>query len=183
VIDVAAGAGHCLGVTEDGSIFSWGEGGSGRLGHGDRDNRMVPTRISSNTMEGFRAVRVAAGIQHSMAVVVATPAAAGEGTGSRLLTWGGGEGGCLGHGDEEDKLVPTLVEGVANVVGVAGDDERSLVCTQEGAVMSFGLNTPGAGDPTLTFALGLGEDVGECVLQPTAIEGLVVDVESGCEEV
>jgi len=55
---------------------------------------------------------VAAGSYHTMAVTDA-----GE-----LFTWGDGRFGKLGHGDDNHKFVPTLVEGLRGqrVVGVAG---------------------------------------------------------------
>ena len=34
VVLVAAGCGHSAAILEDGSLYSWGKGGYGRLGHG-----------------------------------------------------------------------------------------------------------------------------------------------------
>ncbi len=36
---------HSAAVTEDGFLFTWGEGDFGRLGHGDSQSRVVPTRV------------------------------------------------------------------------------------------------------------------------------------------
>ena len=99
---------------------------------------------------------VAAGQNHSLAVTD---------TGA-LLTWGKGEGGRLGHGeDQANKLVPTGVEGAEGVVGVAAGVKVSLISTgAAGAVRSFGADN---------FVLGLGEEVKEALV-PTEIEGLAV---------
>lgn len=35
VITIASGWYHCMAVTEDGALFSWGSGRGGQLGHGD----------------------------------------------------------------------------------------------------------------------------------------------------
>ena len=35
-IAVHSGGKHCLALTSDGEIFSWGEGDDGKLGHGNR---------------------------------------------------------------------------------------------------------------------------------------------------
>lgn len=43
---VAAGAEHTAAVTEDGSLYGWGWGRYGNLGLGDRNDRMVPERVS-----------------------------------------------------------------------------------------------------------------------------------------
>ena len=43
VIAVSAGGCHSLATTADGAFFSWGEGGGGRLGHGeDLSNQLLP---------------------------------------------------------------------------------------------------------------------------------------------
>jgi alpha-tubulin suppressor-like RCC1 family protein len=132
VVDVAAGFYHCLALTTEGSIYSWGNGGHGKLGDGDGTDHdvHVPTRIV-DALEGVhKAVRVAAGDYHSMAVTDT----------GQLLTWGNGGYGRLGHGadDESDKSVPTVVEGVSNVVGVGSGTLASLVSTEGGAVAAWG---------------------------------------------
>ncbi|KAB2618966.1 ultraviolet-B receptor UVR8-like [Pyrus ussuriensis x Pyrus communis] len=43
---VAAGAEHTAAVTEDGSLYGWGWGRYGNLGLGDRNDCMVPERVS-----------------------------------------------------------------------------------------------------------------------------------------
>lgn len=46
-----AGAEHSAAISDDGSVFTWGRGDSGQLGHGDELSRCVPTCIA-----GFMAV-------------------------------------------------------------------------------------------------------------------------------
>ena len=45
VVAVAAGVAHSMAVASDGSVFTWGYGGDGRLGHGDRENQLSPRRV------------------------------------------------------------------------------------------------------------------------------------------
>src|SRR3990167_14045 len=66
----------------------------------------VPTAIAYDT---WRVVCVAAGESHSAIVDAA----------ARVLTFGHGEYGRLGHGDEEGCDVPRLVDCVEGAVGVA----------------------------------------------------------------
>ena len=58
----------------------------------------------------------------------------------RLYTWGKGRAGRLGHGGEEDELVPRLVEGLSGVkiVGVTAGDERTVAWCESGKLYAFG---------------------------------------------
>ena len=98
-------------------------------------------------------VQVAAGNAHSMALTAAG--------GLYTYTWGEGEDGKLGHGDEEHYSVPTVVGGTGAVMDMAGGDYHSLVTTQEGRVLEFGDNEFGQ--------LGLGAEAGDKVTTPVAI--------------
>lgn len=44
---VAAGAEHSAAVTEAGEVYGWGWGRYGNLGLGDRNDRLVPEKVSS----------------------------------------------------------------------------------------------------------------------------------------
>lgn len=44
---VAAGAEHTAAVTEDGELYGWGWGRYGNLGLGDRNDRLIPEKVSS----------------------------------------------------------------------------------------------------------------------------------------
>lgn len=45
VIRIACGWSHTLALCEDGSLFSWGDGTDGRLGHGHERHVAVPTKV------------------------------------------------------------------------------------------------------------------------------------------
>jgi len=72
-------------VTKDGTLWTFGSGDDGALGHNDRNNRLVQTRIEAQHFCNAKIVSVASGISHSAAVTE-------EGT---LYTWGQASG--LGH--------------------------------------------------------------------------------------
>ncbi|XP_027710579.1 inhibitor of Bruton tyrosine kinase isoform X3 [Vombatus ursinus] len=61
----------------------------------------------------------------------------------QVYTCGHGQGGRLGHGDEQTCLVPRLVEGLIghNCSQVAAAKDHTVVLTEEGGVYTFGLNT------------------------------------------
>ncbi|KAG8663128.1 PH, RCC1 and FYVE domains-containing protein 1 [Manihot esculenta] len=133
-----------------GKLFTWGDGDKGRLGHGDKEAKLVPTCVAALVETNF--CRVASG--HSLTVALTTsghvytmgspvygqlgnPHVDGklptrvEGKLSKsfveeiacgayhvavltskteVYTWGKGANGRLGHGDIDDRNVPTLVE-------------------------------------------------------------------------
>ena len=138
-------------VTADGAVWSWGDGGRGQLGHGDLQNQLLPKKIEALT--GQRVVAVSAGIRHSLARTA-------DGT---VWSWGDGEDGMLGHGDEQNQLLPKKVEAFADqrVVAVSAGEDHSLAITADGAVWSWGDGGLGR--------LGHGEDLSNQLL-PKKIE-------------
>jgi hypothetical protein len=62
--------------------------------------------------------------------------------------------------------MPRVVGGLGEVVGMAGGSKHSLVTTEEGRVLTFGLGEDGG-------CLGLGAGVTEA-LTPTAIDGITM---------
>ena len=86
-------------VTEAGDLLMCGEGKFGRLGLGDEDNRTTPTLVARAVFDGEAVLMVACGNVHTAAVT--------EGGG--VYTFGRGEYGQLGHGDEENQLAPRRV--------------------------------------------------------------------------
>ncbi|OMJ72674.1 hypothetical protein SteCoe_28807 [Stentor coeruleus] len=46
VVDIACGSRHCLAMTDNGSLYVWGEGDGGRLGNGRSDNVSRPEPIA-----------------------------------------------------------------------------------------------------------------------------------------
>jgi alpha-tubulin suppressor-like RCC1 family protein len=111
-------------------------------------------------MVGKRVVGVAAGHAHTV-VWTDEGKAYSFGNGSHL--------GCgnLGHGDDEDELVPRLIEGVLvgkRVVGVAAGHAHTVVWTDEGKAYSFGVGPFGR----------LGHGGTKTELVPKLIEGVLV---------
>ena len=84
-------------MTKDSTLWTFGSGDDGALGHTDRNNRLAQTRIEAQHLGNAKIVSVAGGVSHSAAVTE-------EGT---LYTWGNASG--LGHANAEAKLVPTRI--------------------------------------------------------------------------
>uniref|UniRef100_A0A8C9CWF1 E3 ubiquitin-protein ligase HERC2 n=1 Tax=Panthera leo TaxID=9689 RepID=A0A8C9CWF1_PANLE len=129
-VAVNSGGKHCLALSSEGEVYSWGEAEDGKLGHGNRSPCDRPRVIES--LRGIEVVDVAAGGAHSACVT-----AAGD-----LYTWGKGRYGRLGHSDSEDQLKPKLVEALQghHVVDVAcgSGDAQTLCLTDDDTVWSWG---------------------------------------------
>lgn len=96
-IMLACGSTHTLILTEDCLVWSFGNGKSGRLGHGNQtqESVCVPTPVGMQmgiSMEPIRIAMVAAGESHSVALGVC-----GE-----VLCWGLAQDGRLGVWDFDD---------------------------------------------------------------------------------
>ncbi|NP_001288968.1 ultraviolet-B receptor UVR8 [Brassica rapa] len=63
---IACGDSHCLAVTMDGEVQSWGRNQNGQLGLGNTEDSLVPQKIQA--FEGIRIKMVAAGAEHTAAV-------------------------------------------------------------------------------------------------------------------
>jgi alpha-tubulin suppressor-like RCC1 family protein len=73
---VSCGSSHTLAVTVEGTVYSWGCGGGGRLGHGDLRDRFAPTVVEG--LRGSLVTTVAAGFWHSAALVAVPPLTRGR---------------------------------------------------------------------------------------------------------
>ena len=96
---MSAGYSYSLAITADGSIWSWGGGRFGRLGHGDYQLQLLPKKVEA--FAGRRVVAVSTGSAHSLALTA-------DGA---VYAWGLGERGCLGHGEDlSHQLLPKKIE-------------------------------------------------------------------------
>eukprot|EP00277_Geminigera_cryophila_P022957 CAMPEP_0179479202 /NCGR_PEP_ID=MMETSP0799-20121207/57499_1 /TAXON_ID=46947 /ORGANISM="Geminigera cryophila, Strain CCMP2564" /LENGTH=460 /DNA_ID=CAMNT_0021290711 /DNA_START=165 /DNA_END=1548 /DNA_ORIENTATION=- len=158
IVMVAAGGNHSVALGAEGRVWTWGHGESGRLGHNDEEDRLVPTQLAGEALGGAAAVLVAAGCVHTAAVTIQ----------GALWVWGRGSDGRLGLGDCARRLAPTLVGaeaafgqlqvqrlagadaieaqqfGNANIVSVSAGSRHSAAVTEEGILYTWG-NAPGLG--------------------------------------
>ena len=88
VVQVAAGVCHNAALDVSGNVWSFGWGESGRLGHGSHEDELVPRVVDS--LRNIRVRIVSAGCAHTAAVSI----------NGAVFTWGAGDNGQLGHGDE-----------------------------------------------------------------------------------
>jgi alpha-tubulin suppressor-like RCC1 family protein len=134
---VACGKHHTMVVTVDGELWTFGAGRNGQLGHGDNEDKSIPTRVGAFRFGGAKIVMVAAGGEDQHGHYSVAASADGD-----VFTWGFGRQGQLGHNDAENKLVPTKIDrellGGSKVVVVAAGGKHSVVVTKEGELFSWG---------------------------------------------
>ena len=152
VVALSAGAHHSLALTVGGSIWSWGWGVFGQLGHGDLQDQLLPKKVEA--FAGQRVVAVSAGGTHSLATTAD----------GRVWSWGRGNFGRLGNGNEQDQPLPKKIDALADqrVVAVSARAAHSLARTAGGVVWSWGFGRDGQ--------LGLGDVQNQ--LLPNKIEAL-----------
>ena len=141
VSKLSAGTEFMLALTLKGKVYAWGDGVRGQLGYGEDvgDEPQCVPRAVTGDLDGQRVVEVACGKEHAAAVTHA-----GE-----IFTWGAGEHGQLGHGDEESRIAPTVVV----ELGRLGEDQKvcmvacgavhTVALTEERMLYSFGLGFGG----------------------------------------
>ncbi|KAL5216556.1 hypothetical protein ABZP36_007957 [Zizania latifolia] len=141
---IAAGAEHTAAVTEDGDLYGWGWGRYGNLGLGDRNDRLVPEKVSA--VEGEKMVLVACGWRHTITI---------SSSGS-LYTYGWSKYGQLGHGDFEDHLVPHKLEALkdSSISQISGGWRHTMALTSDGKLYGWGWNKFGQ--------VGVGDNVDHC---------------------
>jgi len=148
IVSISGSVFHCLALDAEGEVYSWGRGRSGVLGHGDENDRAVPSRIASlKLVESITAGDRSAAIDER----------------GRLFTWGQarcnaymhihGDGGdiptSLGYAIDPHtgiQSTPGRVDALSQdrVVGVALGIFFTLAVNDAGAVFSFGHGPLGA---------------------------------------
>ena len=115
-------------ITKAGEVFTWGNGGYGRLGHGDETTQMTPKRVEA--LVGVMSKQVACGRHHTAVCSVD----------GQVFTFGNGQYGQLGHGNREQKTSPVLVQAFEgyDITQVQCGDDYSMALTSSGYVFTWG---------------------------------------------
>jgi alpha-tubulin suppressor-like RCC1 family protein len=153
VVAITAGENFNFALSDDGTVFAWGDNSVGELGIGSS----VPDSDVPVQVPGLTGVKeVASGTEHALAVL-------SNGT---VMSWGANVFGDLGTGlkDPVGSDVPVKVDIIHTAVGVAAGDSHSAALLANGTVMSWGENQFGQ--------LGIGTRNFEASDDPIAVDGL-----------
>jgi len=135
------------------AVFTWGRGEDGQLGLGDTSDQDEPTYVDALRGVGVR--QIACGSGHTVVLT----------TDGEVYTWGRGDDGRLGHGDNGWKYVPRITQSLAGqvVVQVTCGSYHTAAVTGNGDLYTWGGGMYGK--------LGHGNEAGHST--PKRVEGLV----------
>lgn len=143
-IAVDAGGSHSLALKSNGTVWAWGDNGSGQSGAQEQftSTKFRPTQVADLTGT-FTAI--SAGAAHSLAL-------RSDGT---VWGWGNNSFGQLGNGTGSVAVfTPVQASGLTNVVGISAGAGFSLAVKADGTVWGWGRNTNNElGLPSSTFSV------------------------------
>jgi len=127
ILQVAFGLEHCLVIDDKKMVWSWGQGASGQLGHGNTKN--LPSPVQVINLEDVKTI--AAGEDHSAAVL----------TCGDLFTWGSAECGKLGYGSSMTRgtqQLPRAVKLDDRLKYISCGSQHTAVVNSQGKMFTFG---------------------------------------------
>ena len=141
--------------------LTWGEGTHGELGHYPFVTSGLMKQyleLTPRQLEGVDFRDIACGTNHTLAVD----------NNGKVWSWGKGENGKLGHGDDADRHKPEMIQGFAGVeiVKVACGESHSLALDKDGRCYAWGW-----GGSWVSGGGHLGQGSRDHVFEPTLIEG------------
>ncbi|KAG1326378.1 RCC1 domain-containing protein RUG3, mitochondrial [Cocos nucifera] len=139
---VSCGGFFTMALTSDGEVWSWGANSNLELGRVDRTGDWKPQPIPS--LKDVRILQIASGGYHSLALT----------DNGKVLSWGHGGHGQLGHHSIQNQGVPLVIEALAqeNIVFIACGGSSSAAVTDTGKLYMWGnardcqLGVPGLPD-------------------------------------
>jgi alpha-tubulin suppressor-like RCC1 family protein len=158
---IAVGANQSLVLTDDGTVYTFGQGNFGTLGQGHAGRYDIAAPITHANLGGKKIIASATNTGDggdAFTLLVAED--------STVYSFGKNSEGQLGHGDQESRRDPTQITH-ANISGkkfvaVAAGEERSFLLASDGSVFGIGNNSFGY--------LGIGSTSPSEVLVPTLID-------------
>lgn len=137
IVSVGASHHHCLALSADGQVFTWGKGEYGVLGNGASVDAAVPVPIASLSQD--KIAKIACGEAFSGALTV----------NGRLHMWGRNDGGQLGQPEglsldiHNIETVPTQCEVIKDlkekVIDIALGERHTVALTDQGEAWMWGL--------------------------------------------
>ncbi|HEU0085857.1 MAG TPA: immunoglobulin-like domain-containing protein [Candidatus Paceibacterota bacterium] len=149
VVQIAGGDASGYAVKSDGTAWSWGSNGSGRLGDNTVTQRNTPVQVLGTGGTGFLT-----GVSKVMAGDANAYALKSDGT---VWSWGSNGSGRLGDNTTTQRNAPVQVVGIGasgfltDIVNIAGGSASGYALHSDGTARAWGLNSSNQlGDNTNT---------------------------------
>ncbi|XP_052733906.1 RCC1 domain-containing protein RUG3, mitochondrial isoform X1 [Vigna angularis] len=128
VAAASCGGFFTMALTEDGQLWNWGANSNYELGRGDKTGGWKPRPIPS--LENVKIIQIASGGYHSLALT-------GDG---KVLSWGHGGQGQLGHGSVQNQKIPAVVEALSqeHIIYITCGGSSSAALTENGKLYMWG---------------------------------------------
>nr|POE79229.1 e3 ubiquitin-protein ligase herc2 [Quercus suber] len=128
VTAVFCGGFFTMALTEQGQLWNWGANSNYELGRGDKVGGWKPKPIPS--LEDVCVIQVASGGYHSLALT----------DDGKVLSWGYGRHGQLGHSSILNQKIPVVIEALSDehVVYIACGGSSSAAVTAKGKLYMWG---------------------------------------------
>ncbi|XP_027335487.1 RCC1 domain-containing protein RUG3, mitochondrial [Abrus precatorius] len=125
---VSCGGFFTMVLTEDGKLWNWGANSNYELGRGDKIGGWKPRPVPS--LENVRIIQIASGGYHSLALT----------DDGKVLSWGHGGQGQLGHGCVQNQKIPAVVEALAHehIIYISCGGSSSAAVTDNGKLYMWG---------------------------------------------
>ncbi|KAI1887409.1 hypothetical protein AGOR_G00190000 [Albula goreensis] len=134
ISQVMCGNQHCVALSKDGQLFTWGQNSSGQLGLGKgKPSSLSPQPLKS--LSGIPLAQITAGGDHSFALSLS----------GAVFGWGRNSAGQLGLNDEQDRAVPCHIKFLRSqkVVYISCGEEHTAALTKDGGLFTFGDGSQG----------------------------------------
>lgn len=131
LIQIACGSRHTIALADTHDVYTWGDQENGVAGHGETEGHQYLPRMVA-ALRDKETIQVAACGFHTAALTAS----------GRIYTWGEGKFGRLGHGDERNRSVPTVIASLAaadvNIAQVACGGFHSAAFSESGQLYTWG---------------------------------------------
>lgn len=128
ITGIAAGEATGYALRADGTVWAWGDGGSGQLGDGGSLDGTNVASVPRQVVGLTGVTSVAAGYFSGYAL-------RGDGT---VWAWGSGYHGELGNGSGNSSSTPAQVSGVHGVVAISAGWDTAYALASDGSVWAWG---------------------------------------------
>ena len=153
-----SGGSSIYAITEDGSLYAWGNNYFSTLGLGDRVDRNTPTKV--NLPGKIKELR---NYFNSVYALMED---------SSLYTWGKNTHGRLGLGSNEEQIsTPTLVTGINGTIKELINDSSIYAITEDNSLYAWGSNDSGQ--------LGVGDEVHKNIPTKVNLPGKIKEFTGG----